>query len=42
MADSEQHYTKYFVPEAPAQKCSLQRNLQPQKKSAQYSVNSTL
>lgn len=34
MADSEQHYTKNFVSEAPAQNCSLQRNLKPQEKPA--------
>lgn len=41
MADSEQHYTKNFVSEAPAQNCSLQRNLKPQEKPAWYPVSST-
>lgn len=41
MADSEQHYTKNFVSEAPAQNCSLQRNLELQEKPARYAVNST-
>lgn len=41
MADSEQPYTKNFVSKAPAQNFSLQRNLEPQEKPAQYPVNTT-